>query len=130
MKRTKVTSTVMALAFALVLGFAGIAGAQPHMMGYQNMSPEQYKVMQDMHVEFDKKAEPLRQQLYAKQAELNALYYQGTPQNDPKVQSLLKDIGDLDGKNPKAVIESWNTPQYSWSPDGKWLVYASRRAAL
>ena len=98
MKRTKVTSTVMALAFALVLGFAGIAGAQSHMMGYQNMSPEQYKVMQDMHVEFDKKAEPLRQQLYAKQAELNALYYQGTPQNDPKVQSLLKDIGDLDGK--------------------------------
>ena len=97
MKRTKITSTVMVLAFALVLGFAGIASAQPH-MGYQNMSPEQYKVMQDTCAEFDKKAEPLRQQLYAKQTELNTLYQQGTPQSDSKVQSLVKDIGDLDGK--------------------------------
>lgn len=98
MKRTKVTSTVMALAFALALGFVGIASAQPHMMGYQNMSPEQHKVMQDTCAEFDKKVEPLRQQLYAKQTELNALYSKGTQQSDPKVQSLTKEIGDLDGK--------------------------------
>jgi tricorn protease len=33
-------------------------------------------------------------------------------------------IADADGKNSKRVIESWNAPQYDWSPDGKWLVYA------
>lgn len=33
-------------------------------------------------------------------------------------------IGDADGKNPKPFIESWNTPSYDWSPDGKWMVYA------
>lgn len=33
-------------------------------------------------------------------------------------------VADADGKNPKTVIDSWNTPQYDWSPDGKWLVYS------
>lgn len=33
-------------------------------------------------------------------------------------------VADADGRNPKRVIQSWNPPQYDWSPDGKWLVYA------
>ena len=33
-------------------------------------------------------------------------------------------VADADGKNAKRIIESWNAPQYDWSPDGKWLVYA------
>lgn len=33
-------------------------------------------------------------------------------------------IGDADGRNPKTIIESWNAPDYDWSPDGKWLVYS------
>ncbi|HVK10989.1 MAG TPA: hypothetical protein VM597_19630, partial [Gemmataceae bacterium] len=33
-------------------------------------------------------------------------------------------VSDADGRNAKRVIESWNAPQYSWSPDGKWMVYA------
>ncbi len=33
-------------------------------------------------------------------------------------------VADADGKNPRRIIESWNDPQYDWSPDGKWLVYA------
>ena len=33
-------------------------------------------------------------------------------------------VADADGKNAKRVIQSWNAPQYDWSPDGKWLVYA------
>ncbi len=33
-------------------------------------------------------------------------------------------VADVDGKNAKRIIESWDTPQYDWSPDGKWLVYA------
>jgi len=33
-------------------------------------------------------------------------------------------VADADGTNSRRVIESWNAPQYDWSPDGKWLVYA------
>jgi tricorn protease len=43
--------------------------------------------------------------------------------------SFLKGRGDLwvvapDGKNPKRIIESWNSPHYDWSPDGNWLTFA------
>ncbi|CAK8985888.1 Tricorn protease homolog 1 [Durusdinium trenchii] len=31
---------------------------------------------------------------------------------------------DLDGKNAKRLVRSWNQPEYDWSPDGKWIVYA------
>lgn len=97
MHRTRVYSTAMTLAIVAMLGLIGIANAQPD-MGYQNMSPEQYKSMQSTYADFDKKVEPLRQQIDAKRYELNALHYQGTPRNDPKVQSLIKKIGDLDAK--------------------------------
>jgi tricorn protease len=30
----------------------------------------------------------------------------------------------LDGKEAKRLFESWNTPQFNWSPDSRWLVYA------
>ena len=33
-------------------------------------------------------------------------------------------ITDLDGKEPRQIFASWNSPDYDWSPDGKWLVYA------
>lgn len=33
-------------------------------------------------------------------------------------------VADASGKNAKRVIQSWNAPDYDWSPDGKWLVYA------
>ncbi len=98
MKKTYITSTALALAFAALLGAAGIADAHPHQAGYQNMSPEQYKAVQDSYAEFNKTVTPLRQQLYAKQDELNTLYSQGMPRNDPKVQSLIKEIGTLDGQ--------------------------------
>ena len=98
MKKSTLFSTTMALAFVAALGMASLAAAQPHMRGYQGMSPEQYTVMQETYADFDRKIQPLRQQMYAKQAELDALYYNNTPQNDPKVQSLMKEIGDLDAK--------------------------------
>jgi hypothetical protein len=86
------------MAFAVFLGLAGFTNAQGPMTGYHGMNPEQYKTMQDAYVEFDKKIQPLRQQLYAKQAELDMLFNSETPQNDPKVQSLMKEISDLDVK--------------------------------
>jgi len=41
----------------------------------------------------------------------------------------IKGRGDLwtigpDGKDAKLVLASWNPPEYDWSPDGKWIVYA------
>jgi tricorn protease len=43
--------------------------------------------------------------------------------------SYLKDRGDLwvadsDGKDAKRLLESWNSIDYDWSPDGKWITYA------
>ena len=48
---------------------------------------------------------------------------------DGSRMAYVRGRGDLyvagaDGKEPKRVIQSWNAPQYDWSPDGKWLVYA------
>ena len=33
-------------------------------------------------------------------------------------------VADLEGKENKRVLASWNAPDYDWSPDGKWFVYA------
>ncbi len=33
-------------------------------------------------------------------------------------------ISDLNGKQAKRLFASWDEPDYDWSPDGKWLVYA------
>ncbi|MCE9532410.1 MAG: hypothetical protein K8T89_15015 [Planctomycetes bacterium] len=33
-------------------------------------------------------------------------------------------VANADFSNPVRVIESWNAPDYDWSPDAKWLVYA------
>jgi tricorn protease len=43
--------------------------------------------------------------------------------------AFSKGRGDLwtmrpDGKAAKKVFESWNKPQYDWSPDGQWMVYS------
>ncbi len=48
---------------------------------------------------------------------------------DGKKLAFIKERGDLwladgDGKNAKRILESWNTPSYDFSPDGRWLVYA------
>jgi len=33
-------------------------------------------------------------------------------------------LADADGRNARRLVPSWNELEYSWSPDGKWLVYA------
>ena len=48
---------------------------------------------------------------------------------DGKHFGFLKERGDfwvMDANSTKArrVFKSWNAPQYDWSPDGKWIVYA------
>ncbi len=43
--------------------------------------------------------------------------------------SFVKGLGDLwtmtpQGKDAIRLLRSWNPPQYDWSPDSKWIVYA------
>lgn len=43
--------------------------------------------------------------------------------------SWISGRGDLwtangDGGDSRRLLESWNAPQYEWSPDGQWLAYA------
>ena len=43
--------------------------------------------------------------------------------------AFVRGLGDLwvanhDGGDVKKIIESWNAPSTSWSPDGKWLAYS------
>jgi tricorn protease len=43
--------------------------------------------------------------------------------------AFIKGRGDLwvmnaDGKDARRVLASWSAPEYDWSPDGKWLVFA------
>jgi tricorn protease len=43
--------------------------------------------------------------------------------------AFVKGRGDLwvmspDGKDAKRVFTDWSSPEFDWSPDGKWLVYA------
>lgn len=43
--------------------------------------------------------------------------------------AFVRGNGDLwtmhaDGKDAQRVLASWDKPEYSWSPDGKWFVYA------
>jgi tricorn protease len=43
--------------------------------------------------------------------------------------AFTKQRGDLwvmkpDGSEARCILSSWNAPQFDWSPDGKWMVYA------
>jgi tricorn protease len=43
--------------------------------------------------------------------------------------AYVRSRGDLwvmrrDGSEPRRILQSWNAPDYDWSPDGKWLVYS------
>lgn len=115
MKRSKFASTSAALALVALLGTAGIASAQdqtpmgpmggpmgaqmgPHMGPHMNMTTEQMTAMQSIYQEFGPKMQPLYQQKYGKQAEINALLYQGVKADDPKILSLQKDVKDVDNK--------------------------------
>lgn len=115
MKISKLASTSAALALVALLGTAGIASAQdqapmgpmggqmgsqmgPHMGPHMNMTTEQMNAMQAIHQEFGPKMQPLFQQKYGKQAEINALLYQGVKADDPKIQNLQKEVKDVDNK--------------------------------
>lgn len=48
---------------------------------------------------------------------------------DGKTLAFLRLRGDLwlmnpDGSNKRMFLESWSSPDYNWSPDSRWIVYA------
>lgn len=48
---------------------------------------------------------------------------------DGKRIAFLRGRGDLftmdgEGKQLRCLLNSWNSPQYNWSPDSQWIVYA------
>ena len=110
MRKTKLAAIAATLALAVFIGSASMASAWGghngggyghggcyHGGGYgpgpQAMSSEQQALYND----YDKKATPLVSQLRAKQAEMDSLYAQGTP-DAAKTQALAKEIGDIQGR--------------------------------
>lgn len=104
----KMAGLVFALGALLWLGQAGTAGAQfmgPGMMGgyggygygYHSLSPEKQAKAQQLYADYYSKTITLRQQILAKQSELNALIYSGK-EDEKKLQGLTKDIADLRSK--------------------------------
>jgi len=115
----RITGLTLALALVALLGFSGLANAQmmgPGMMGGQgmmggnmmmNLSPEKQAAAQKIYADFNTKTATMRQQLTAKQYELNAQLYNATP-DDRKVQALTKDIADLNAKVFEAQVALQN----------------------
>ena len=106
--RKHVHGLTMALALVAVLGFSGLANAQmgghgamggQAMMGgnMYGLSPEKQAAVQKIYADNYTATAQLRQQLFAKQSELNAQLYGGAT-DDKKVQALTKDINDLNAK--------------------------------
>jgi hypothetical protein len=80
------------LILALLPALSGTARAR----GVMSMTPEQFAAMQEIHAEFYKRIQTLQQDLYARQAELDAFRFKGTPYGDPAVQKLAREIDELD----------------------------------
>lgn len=105
MKRLQMMTATLALGMAVILGAAGIASAYPggHGYGWGNtgMNQEQQAAAQEIFAEHAKVVSPLHQQMMAKRAELEALSY-GKNVDDAKIQSLYREIGDINAKLFKA----------------------------
>lgn len=109
--KTRMNILTLSLALAALLGLANLASAQGPMMGGPGMmggygygmgmisglTPEKQAAVQKLYTDYSLATEPVRQQLFAKQSELNTLYYSGTT-DTAKVQALAREIGDLNTK--------------------------------
>jgi len=99
--KTRMNILTLSLALVAVLGIAGMANAQGYMMGGPGMmngvAPENQAAMQKAYDGYAVATDQLNEQLFAKQAELNALYNSGSADSG-RVQTLTREIGDLNGK--------------------------------
>jgi hypothetical protein len=83
------------LILIFLLAFAGMAHARGH---WSSLTPQQFAAMQEIYADFHKRIQPMQQEMYAKQAELDAFRFRDLPHDDPGVQKLLREIEDLDAK--------------------------------
>ncbi|MDR3640701.1 MAG: periplasmic heavy metal sensor [Humidesulfovibrio sp.] len=106
--KTSLRLTCLALALASVVCVSGPANAQMGngygMMGGGGwgaggyaLSPEKQAAAQKIHSQHENATAQLRQQLFVKHAELDALLYGGSA-DERKIQSLTKEITDLSAK--------------------------------
>lgn len=128
--KTRMSILTLSLALVAVLGLAGMASAQGMMGGgmmggsgmggmgmmggpgmgmggMYGMAPEKQAAIQKLYVEYNTATAPVRQQLFAKQSELSALYYSGTT-DTKKFQTLTREIGDLNAKLYEAQMNLRN----------------------
>ncbi|HCL6053591.1 MULTISPECIES: hypothetical protein [Citrobacter] len=93
----------LAISVTIILGIAGSASANPERS--QGVSPEQQDVIGKIYSEYDSKTLPLQQKIIVKQSELDALFYEGSEKNTAKIQSLIKEIGELRAQKYAAQSE-------------------------
>lgn len=104
MKRARMLLMALALCAVGVFGATGMASAQPGVHGggnpyYSNMPPEAQAAMQ----KHWNAVAPLRQQLFAKQAELDAKIISGA--NDSEIKSITQEINTLSAKLNEAQVQ-------------------------
>jgi len=98
MKRIKMFAAALAVGAAILVGTGGTAMAYPgNHWGGQGMNQEQQAAIQKEYADHYQAIAPLQQELMAKRSELEAMYYGNTVDNN-KVQSLFKNIADLEAK--------------------------------
>ena len=79
-------------------GGQGMRGKGYGQMGnYSSLTPEQQAVVQKSWDDFRKNTQTLRDQMFAKYSEMNALIYGGKA-DDKQIEALSKEIGELHGK--------------------------------
>lgn len=103
MKKARMLLMALALCAVGVFGATGMASAQPGMHGgghpyYSNMSPEAQAAMQ----QHWNTVAPLRQQLFAKQGDLDAKIASGA--SDSEIKSITQEINSLSAKLNEAQV--------------------------
>lgn len=73
--------------------------------GMADLTPEKQQAVSDIQAEFQAKLFPLRQDLYSKRAELNAVMAQATP-DLAKAKALNKDINALETQMGDLMLEA------------------------
>lgn len=110
MQSSKILTTAMALGVVAIIGLASGASAYPgnHGWGGQGMmTQEQQAAAQEIYGEYNKSTAPLRQELMAKRAELNTLYYGQNP-DSAKTEALFQEIAKIEAKlfNAEAAVRA------------------------
>lgn len=99
----KTLTVNLAISMTFILGITGYANANTDR--YQGITPEQQLAIGKIYSEYDSKTQPLQQKIIVKQSELDALLYEGGEKNTAKIQSLIKEVGELKAQRYAAQSE-------------------------